>query len=273
MSVVALQDLGVTFPNGHRLTYEGSLTVEPGERVALLGGNGSGKTTLFRLISGLMAPASGKLSVFGLRPDRQFDAVRDRLGILMQHAEDQLIAPTVEEDVAFTPRNLGWPEERIAQEVDRILHELGIEGLRQRVIHDLSGGERVRVALAGTLIVAPDLLLLDEPFEHLDPASRRDLLVLLRRLSERGVAVLMSTHQIALVPEAADRVYVLAPGGRIAMHGTPREVFARPDELRALRIEPPMLAELFSRLSAYGLGTPQTLDEAVRVLGDRLGPS
>lgn len=270
MSVIDVRDLAMVFPDGHRLRYEGSLTVEHGERVALLGGNGSGKTTLFRLVSGLMSPESGTLSVFGLRPDRHFDAVRDRLGVLMQHAEDQLIAPTVAEDVAFTPRNLGWPEERIRQEVDRILRELGIEALRERVVHDLSGGERVRVALAGALIVSPELLLLDEPFEHLDPLSRRDVLALIRRLSARGVSVLLTTHQIQLVPEAADRVYVLAPGGRIAMQGTPSEVFGRPDELRSLRIEPPMLFELFARLGDFGLGTPRSLDEAVRVLTERL---
>jgi len=267
MSVVEVQDLRATFPNGQGLCYEGRLTVERGERVALLGGNGSGKTSLFRLISGLMSPTSGRLSVFGLRPDRHFDQVRDRLGVLMQHAQDQLIAPTVEDDVAFTPRNLGWSEERIRTEVDRMLCELGIAPLRERVIHDLSGGERVRVALAGTLIMSPDLLLLDEPFEHLDPASRRDVLALLRDLSGRGVTVLLTTHQMQLVPEAADRVYVLGPGGRIAMHGTPDEVFGRPEELRNLRIEPPMLAELFSRL---GLPTPSSLDEAVRVLRDLL---
>ncbi|HEY9855210.1 MAG TPA: ABC transporter ATP-binding protein, partial [Stenomitos sp.] len=189
-------------------------------------------------------------------------------GVLMQHAEDQLIAPTVEDDVAFTPRNLGWSEERTRAEVDRMLCELGISALRERVIHDLSGGERVRVALAGALITRPDLLLLDEPFEHLDPASRRDVLALLRDLSGRGVTVLLTTHQIPLVPEAADRIYVLGPGGRIAMHGTPDEVFARPEELRSLRIEPPLLSDLFARL---GLTPPSSLDEAVRVLRDRLG--
>lgn len=268
MSVLELRDLATTFPNGNRLLYQGELRLEKGERVALLGGNGSGKTTLMRLVSGLRSPTSGYLSVFGMRPDRHFDEVRDRLGVLMQHAEDQLIAPTVEDDVAFTPRNLGWKAERIRTEVDRMLELLGITALRGRVIHDLSGGERVRVALAGALITCPNLLLLDEPFEHLDPVARRDVLGLLRELSGRGVAILLSTHQIQLVPEAADRVYVLAPGGGLAMEGTPQEVFGRPDELRRLRIEPPLLWELFARL---GLETPGTLDEAVRVLGDRLG--
>lgn len=266
MSVVELCDLAVAFPDGHRLCYEGSLRIAPGERVALLGGNGSGKTTLLRLVAGLMSPLSGELRVFGVRPDRAFDAVRDRLGLLMQHAEDQLIAPTVEDDVAFTPRNLGWSEERVMAEVDRMLEELEIEPLRRRVIHDLSGGERVRVALAGALITCPELLLLDEPFEHLDPATRQELVGLMRRLAERGVAILLSTHQIQLVPQAADRLYVLAPGGRLAMHGTPGEVFGLPQELRSLRIEPPVLWELFARL---GLPMPGSLDEAVRVLGKR----
>ncbi|HEY9900061.1 MAG TPA: ABC transporter ATP-binding protein [Pantanalinema sp.] len=270
--VVEAEDLALRFASGTRLCYRGRLTLRPRERVALLGGNGSGKSTLFRLIAGLVAPSEGQLAVFGRAPWRNFEATRDRLAMLMQQVENQLLAPTVAEDVAFTPRNRGWSESAVQRRVEDVLAELGISALRGRGIHELSGGERVKVALAGALAVTPELLLLDEPFEHLDPVARAEVIALFNHLAQaRGVALLIATHQINLVPAIADRVVVLAQGGAIALDGAPEEVFARSDELLALRIEPPVLGELFRRLEGFGLGAPRTAEEAAALLRRRLG--
>ena len=270
--VVAMRDVIHRFPGGQTLRFEGELAIRAGERVAVLGANGAGKSTLLRLLAGLHAPAGGELAVFGLRPWASASAVQARIGMVMQHVEDQLIVPTVFDDVAFTPRNRDWPEAEVQPAVSGILADLGIAHLAGRLTHELSGGERVRVALAGCLVARPELLLLDEPFEHLDPATRRATATLVGGLATGGATVVLSTHQVDLVPALADRVVVLAAGGRMAMVGTPREVFGRPEALRDLRIEPPALVELFGRLRGLGLGTPLDADEAAAALRARLAP-
>lgn len=271
MSVlVRLRDVVHRFPGGLTLRFEGELTVRAGERVAVLGANGAGKSTLLRLLAGLQEPLAGELEVFGLRPWAHFAAVRNRLGMVMQHVEDQLIAPTVFDDVAFTPRNQDWPEAEVRAAVSGILDDLGIGHLADRLTHELSGGERVRVALAGCLVARPELLLLDEPFEHLDPAARKATAALIAGISARGAAVLLATHQVDLVPTLADRVVVLAPGGRMALVGSPREVFARPEALREVQLEPPLLVDLFGRLQDLGLPIPLDLDEAAATLRAQL---
>lgn len=264
--VVHLRNVAHRFPDGRTLRFEGELAIRAGERVAVLGANGSGKSTLLRLLAGLHEPTGGDLQVFGLLPSASFEAVRDRLGMVMQHVEDQLIAPTVFDDVAFTPRNRAWPEPEVQAAVARVMDDLGIGHLADRLTHELSGGERVRVALAGCLVARPALLLLDEPFEHLDPAARRATAALIGGLAGGGATVVLATHQMDLVPALADRIVVLAPGGRLAVVGTPREVFGRPEALRAAHVEPPVLVEVFEALQDPGLTVPLGVDEAVTAL-------
>lgn len=273
--VVRMRDLIHRFPGGLTLRFAGELAVHAGERIALLGANGAGKSTLLRLFAGLHEPEGGELEVFGLRPWARFAEVRDRLGMLMQHVEDQLIAPTVFDDVAFTPRNQGWPEPAVREAVAQVLDELGIAHLAGRLTHELSGGERVRVALAGCLVARPALLLLDEPFEHLDPAARKATAALVGGLAVGGATVILATHQVDLVPAFADRVVVLAKGGALSRVGPPREVFEQPEALRAASLEPPVLVELFGRLRDVGLAIPLDLDEATATLRARLttGPA
>ena len=220
-----------------------------GSRVAVLGPNGSGKTTMIYHILGLLRAQEGIVRVFGVDPSRDWAAIRRRIGVVLQNVDEQLLAPTVAEDIAFSPRQYGLPEEEIRERVSRALDMLAIHELAARVPHNLSGGEKRKVALAGALVLDPELLVLDEPLEGLDPQSRSELVGLLARLSrERGTTIVMSTHDIDSVPELADQAYVLAPGGRIALSGTPAEVFAHADVLSAGNIKPPILAELFAAL-------------------------
>lgn len=267
MELIKLCDLECHYPNGPRLFYEGSFSLQEGERVALLGSNGSGKSTLLKLIAGLLSKRSGTLAVFGADPRVHFLQVRDGVGLMMQHVEDQLIAATVAEDIAFSPRNRGWSELVVERRLRELLAEFGIEALRERSIHDLSGGEQVKVALAGILIVEPRILLLDEPFEGLDASSRQDLIQRILALSKRGIGVLLSTHQVNLVPQFAERALVLAPGGRIFLQGPVMEVLRRFDDLLKLGIGSPVLVELFARLH---LPLPRTPEEAYEILRRRL---
>ena len=234
--------------------------VEPGQRVVVLGPNGCGKSTLLYHILGLLSPQEGDVSVFGVDPARQFSKIRERVGVLLQNADEQIIAPTVWDDVSFSPRNYGYTEPEVERKVSYALRRMGIEHLRHKVCHYLSGGEKRKVALAGALVLEPELLVLDEPFEGLDPASRSEMLELLNGLNrEHGVSFVVATHDVQLVAPLADRVYVLKKGGEIVAQGAPADVFQEPDLLRASNIGPPVLAELFQRLERAGhaLGRPQ----------------
>jgi len=243
--------------------------VERGQRVVILGPNGCGKTTLLFHILGLLEPQEGDVTVLGVNPARDFQRIRERVGVLFQNVEEQIIAPTVWDDVSFSPRGYGHPPEQVDAEVKRALEMVGIAHLSHKVCHHLSGGERRKVALAGALVLNPELLVLDEPFEGLDPASRADLRDLMNRLNrDHGVTFVMATHDVDIVPQMADRVYVLVGGGEIVAQGSPREVFSDPDLLRRSNIEPPALADLFQRLAemGYALGHPITIEEAARAL-------
>ena len=244
--------------------------VEKGQRVVVLGPNGSGKSTLLYHIVGLLTPSEGEVEVFGVNPALHFNRIRERVGVLLQNVDEQLLAPTVWDDVSFSPRNYGYPGAEVNRMVDAVLEELGIAHLRHKVCHYLSGGEKRKVALAGALVMEPELLVLDEPFEGLDPASRDGLVTLLERVSrERGTTVVMSTHDIDSVPDLADRAYVLAPGGRIVLSGTPAEVFSHADVLSSGNIKPPVLAALFAALRERDSSAPQpalTVEEAAAAL-------
>lgn len=241
-----------------------------GSRVAILGPNGSGKTTLLFHILGLLAAQEGLVEVFGVDPSREWPAIRRRVGVVLQNVDEQLISPTVYDDVAFSPRQYGLPEAEVRERASAALRLLGIEHLGARVPHNLSGGEKRKTALAGALVMEPELLVLDEPFEGLDPMSRAGLIELLARLTEeRGLTIVMSTHDIDTVPEFADYAYVLQPGGNIALKGTPAEVFAQADLMASSNIRPPLLAELFTRLHDADPSVPApalTVGDAVEAL-------
>ena len=244
--------------------------VHRGQRVAVLGPNGSGKTTLLYHLLGLLRSREGEVRVFGVDPGTAWRDIRTRIGVVLQNVDEQLLAPTVADDVAFSPRQYRMADAEVERRVNIALDMLDIAHLRDRVPHNLSGGEKRKVALAGALVMEPELLVLDEPFEGLDPASRAGLIELLERLSEeRGVTIVMSTHDIDSVPEMADYAYVLAPGGAIVFSGTPAEVFAEADLLARGNIKPPILAELFAALARKTADAPQpalSVDEAVESL-------
>jgi cobalt/nickel transport system ATP-binding protein len=269
-SVVRVSCVRHTYPDRTQVHLCGlDFVAARGERLVILGPNGCGKTTLLFHILGLLEPQEGEVAVFGVNPARDFNKIRERIGVLMQNVDEQILAPTVWDDVSFSPRNYGYSDAEVARMVNETLERVGIAHLRDKVCHHLSGGEKRKVALAGALVLNPELLVLDEPFEGLDPASRSDLVTLLNRLhAERGVTLVIATHDVNVVPAMADRVYVLVRGGEIVAQGPPHDVFADPALLRRSNIEPPVLAELFERLEALGmpLGRPMTVEEAARVI-------
>jgi len=243
--------------------------VQRGQRVVILGPNGSGKSTLLYHILGLLEPNEGEVSVFGVNPARAFNKIRERIGVVLQNVDEQILAPTVWDDVSFSPRNYGYAEPEVDRMVDAVLEEVGITHLKDKVCHTLSGGEKRKVALAGALVLRPELLVMDEPFEGLDPRSKSDLSQLLNRLhAKNNMTMVTATHDVHAVPDLADLVYVLVAGGEISAMGSVEEIFADAARLKASNIEPPQIVELFQRLDEEGLrlGRPSSVEDAVTLL-------
>lgn len=277
--MVQVRNLRHAYPDGTSVAFgDRPLVVRARERVVILGPNGAGKTTLLHHVLGLLEPQSGEALVFGEAAHKLAPERRVRIATLLQQVDEQIIGPTVWDDVAFTPRNLGLAKEDVAQLTEAALRRLDVWHLRHRVPHALSAGEKRKVALAGALVFStggafgPALFVLDEPFSSLDPRSRLRLLALMEELRrDHGTAVLLSTHFVHVVPDFADTVYVLAPGGRIAAVGKPEDVFAQPEVLEALDIEPPVLSQLFRALERRGLVFPpvRSIEEAADLLAAR----
>jgi energy-coupling factor transport system ATP-binding protein len=204
-----------------------SLAVEPGEVLGIVGGTGSGKSTLVQHMNLLLDPTSGEVLVDGVDArSLEKRELRRRVGLVFQFPESALFAPTVEEDVAFAPRQLGLGEEAVQERVRESLVALGAGGLAARSPFALSGGEKRRAAIAGVLAMRPEVLVLDEPTAGLDPATREDLLALILGLRGAGISVVLVSHDLDEVAEVADRVCALRDG-RVRAIGTPAEVFYR----------------------------------------------
>lgn len=212
--LIALHDVDFNYDAGRSVLRQCSFRLEAGQRVALHGGNGSGKTTLLHLIVGLLRPNAGRIEVFGAprAVERDFHEVRRRVGLLFQEADDQLFCPTVAEDVAFGPLNLGLPRERVRQLVGETLESVGLHGYEHRITYKLSGGEKRLVALATVLAMQPDVLLLDEPTSGLDEQATERLTALLAQLPQ---AMLVVSHQQAFCRQITDSTVTLLEG-RIA---------------------------------------------------------
>jgi energy-coupling factor transport system ATP-binding protein len=243
--VVALQDV--------------DLTIEPGEFVALIGPNGSGKSTLARHFNALLIPTRGEVWVDGLltSDSRHLWAVRQRVGMVFQNPENQFVASTVEEDIAFGPENRALPPEEIRRRVDEALALVGLIEYRTHPQQMLSGGQKQRVAIAGVLATRPACIVFDEPTSMLDPPGRRQVLEIIQRLNaEEGVTVVLITQSM---DEAAIARRVLAMhAGRIVMDGTPDVVFEQEERLRGLGLDLPFAVEIAHRLRDRGMELPRT---------------
>jgi len=242
MSETALlvESLAYEYPDGNLALHDVSLRIERGERVALLGPNGSGKTTLVKHLNGILAGNSGSVSVDGVRVDLQnkdsLRRIRSSVGVVFQDPDDQLFMPTVREDVAFGPFNMGARGEELDLVVKDALERVGMWELRDRPPHHLSFGQRRRVAVATVLSMSPKILVLDEPSSNLDPASRRELVDILRGLD---ITLLMVTHDLPYALELCERSLVLA-GGHVVADSRTREILRDTDLLSRHRLELPL---------------------------------
>jgi len=250
-----------------------SLEVRRGEWLAIIGHNGSGKSTLAKLFNGLVIPGRGTVTVNGLstRDPAELRRIRQIVGMVFQNPDNQLVATVVEEDIAFGPENLGLPRAEIDARVAEAMRIVEIEDLRSRAPHQLSGGQKQRVAIAGVLAMRPSCVILDEATAMLDPSGRAEVLDTAGALHRQGVTIVSITHFMSEVPRA-DRVIVLSEG-RVALTGTPRELFGMPDRLRGLELDVPQVTEIAERLQLRGLDVgliPLTVPELADAFAARM---
>ena len=234
-----------------------TLSVEKGSFVVVLGHNGSGKSTLAKQMNAVLLPCGGTVYVDGMdtKQEALLLEIRRRVGMVFQNPDNQIVANVVEEDVAFAPENLGVPTEEIRRRVDDALAAVGMSEFTRHAPHLLSGGQKQRVAIAGVIAMAPECVVLDEATAMLDPSGRREVLSAIRALNrERGITVVLITHHM---DEAlnADRLIVMNDG-RLAMDGTPAEVFTQVDALRAMGLAAPDTVELLYGLRQGGMDVP-----------------
>jgi cobalt/nickel transport system ATP-binding protein len=262
--VLIASDVCYRYPSSGFGVQDISLSVSTGEGVGLLGPNGAGKSTLLLLLSGLIKPDSGVVSVFSSDTrSRGFKEIRKRIGVVFQDPDDMLFNSTVYDEVAYAAVNSGLTDEEVEEAVKRALSSVDASGLMDREPSRLSFGEKRRVALASALVLEPDLLLMDEPTANLDNSARRELISLVSRLRRRGVTIIISSHDVEALPGMVDRA-VLLRDGHIVADGLLRSILTDEELLAGLRLEPPQITQLFLRLreQKIDLDLPLTIEEA-----------
>ena len=254
-----------------------TLEVERGSFVAVLGHNGSGKSTLAKLMNALFLPTEGRVLVCGMDTltEEKVWNIRRHAGMVFQNPDNQIVANVVREDVAFGLENLGVPQDEMVRRVEAALSAVRMSEFAETAPHMLSGGQKQRVAIAGALAMEPELIIMDEATAMLDPSGRAEVLATVRKLNrEKGMTVAWITH---FMEEAAvaDRLVVMNDGS-VAMEGTPRQVFSRVEEIKALGLDVPPMAELAQALRDRGLPLPEgilTVSDMVKELKNVLCPS
>ncbi|WP_301882808.1 energy-coupling factor transporter ATPase [Dialister invisus] len=232
--------------------------IKKGEFTAIIGTNGSGKSTLARHLNALLIPTEGELIVEGMRTSdagRVWD-IRQKVGMVFQNPDNQLVAAVVEEDVAFGPENLGVPPEEIRERVDLALEKVGMTSYRKQAPSMLSGGQKQRVAIAGVLAMKPDCIVLDEPTAMLDPKGRKEVMDTIHELNKKeGITIVLITH---FMEEAvtADHILVIDKGV-LKMEGTPKEIFSQADRVTEIGLDVPVPADLARRLRKKGMAVSE----------------
>ena len=255
--------------------FEGlNLTIDQGAFVAVLGHNGCGKSTLAKHFNAILLPSGGSVHVFGLdtRSEDLLLQVRQKVGMVFQNPDNQIVSNVVEEDVAFAPENLGVEPEEIRRRVDDALKEVGMYKYREHAPHMLSGGQKQRIAIAGVIAMRPKCIVLDEPTAILDPQGRREVLKSITRLNkEHGMTVVLITHHMAEAA-LADRAVVMSEGNIIA-DGSPKEVFVQVDLLQSVGLTVPETTLLLNELNGAGYALPLdalSVDECAQALQEFL---
>jgi cobalt/nickel transport system ATP-binding protein len=257
--ILEARDIQYAYPRSPEVIRGISFHIRKGEKIAVVGPNGAGKSTLLMMFNGMIRPDSGTI-LFDNEPVRydrgSLRRVRRRVGFVLQNPDRQILAPTVYQDVAFGPTNLGYTESEVRTAAETALRQVGLEGFERRPPHQLSGGEKKRVAIAGVLAMDPDVLVFDEPTAGLDPSGSEDIMELLDELNHHGKTIVISTHDIELAYPWADRAILLL-NGRILQEDVPDVAFGDPEYIRQAHLSLPTLLELDLELRMRGFAMPE----------------
>lgn len=252
--ILEARDVRYRYPRGMEAVCGISFHIRKEEKIALVGPNGAGKSTLLKMFNGMIRPDSG-LMLFANQPigydTASLRMLRKRVGFVLQNPDRQIIAPTVYQDVAFGPTNLGYSETEVKGAVTMALRHVGLEGFERRPPHQLSGGEKKRVAIAGVLAMDPNVLVLDEPTSGLDPSGSEDIMELLDELNHEGKTIIISTHNVELAYPWADRAMLMLEG-KILEEDIPEVAFGNPEYVRRAHLSLPTLLELHIELQKRG---------------------
>ena len=238
-----------------------SVDIDRGSFVAIIGKNGSGKSTFAKNINALLLPSGGAVYVnqFDTADEDKLWEIRQTVGMVFQNPDNQLVSSIVEDDVAFGPENMGIPPEEIRKRVDDSLNAVGMYEHRKMAPHLLSGGQKQRIAIAGVIAMMPECIVFDEPTAMLDPSGRREVMNIIKELNEEGITVVLITH---FMDEAAmaDRIIIMEDG-KVALDGTPKEVFREVDYIEALSLDVPFAVQVAHKLREKGIDIPTDIIE------------
>ena len=260
------KNLSFTYHDGTEALKNVNIQIKKGEKIAIMGPNGAGKSTLFSHFNGLTEPTSGHVEVEGEKiifEREELLKVRQKVGIVFQDPNDQLFAPTVKEDVAFGPMNLGLEYEEVEKRIKESLEMVGMSGFEDKTPHHLSGGQQKRVAIAGIVAMRPDIMILDEPTAGLDPEGVDKVLDILDNLNKEGMSIVISSHDIEMVNQFADKMFVLYDGEIIA-EGDKNQIFSDKELLKKAHLKAPITTEILYNLKEKGLDVDTgkiTIDE------------
>jgi cobalt/nickel transport system ATP-binding protein len=277
--IIEARDVQYTYPGGLKAIKGISFHIRQGEKIALVGPNGAGKSTLLQMCNGMIRPSSGTILIGNTPIEYKARSLRDirrRIGFVLQNSDRQIIAPTVYQDVAFGPTNLGYDKQTVHNLVEQALQQVGLVGFERRPPYQLSGGEKKRVAIAGVLAMDPDVLIFDEPTSGLDPAGSEELMDLLDELHHDGKTIIISTHDLELAYPWADRAILLL-NGKILQEDVPEIAFGDPTCVRLAHLSLPILLELAQELTARGIlptvQKPKTILDMVHIIEPLVRPS
>jgi cobalt/nickel transport system ATP-binding protein len=272
MIILETRDLKYTYPDGTVAVQDLNLEIKKGKKVAFVGQNGSGKSTLFLLLNGTLKPSQGEVLFHGVPfkyDSRSLRDIRKSVGIVFQNSDDQIFAPTVYQDVAFGPANLGYSKERVDTCVQQALEYVGLSRLKDKPPHHLSGGQKKRVAIAGIMAMEPEVIILDEPLSNLDPAGADEIMELLNEFNHFGSTIIISTHDVDLAYRWSDYVFLLS-NSKIIGQGTPADVFKDIELLKKTGLRQPTTLEIYHEIERRGLASggnsPKTIPELVNTL-------
>lgn len=252
---LSTENLSFTYPDGTQALKNINIEIEKGEKVAIIGPNGAGKSTLFSHFNGLTEPTSGCVKIEGKPISFEKDEllkVRQKVGIVFQDPNDQLFAPTVKEDIAFGPMNLGLSYDEVEKRVEDALKMVGMENYEDKTPHHLSGGQQKRIAIAGIIAMKPELMILDEPTDGLDPDGVEKVLNIMNQLNEEGMTLIISSHDIDMISKYADKIFVLY-NGEIIESGNKNKIFSDMELLKKAHLRTPITTEILYNLKESGL--------------------